>query len=272
MHVLWHPIRRRLLESLWEKDRSFDELNRICRNHGRLGYHLRSMSGMVTRDPTGKLYRLIDEGRVAWEWLIQASSDYAKRRSDVEVTPAQNPFTYADQLSLSDHAFLMYGDADFRRAIAFPFLRAGLTRRMATIYLASEQGMDKEREEMRSRYIGVEEFEERGAFTIMSAEEWYMHRGKASPDVIVHNWSKLFQEKMREGYKGIRAAAEMDVFFENSKTSELLIYEKKLGRKFPQDLCGMCMYDARKLEPGQVMSLIETHGHGIFERVALPFL
>jgi hypothetical protein len=180
--------------------------------------------------------------------------------------------TYADQLNLSDHAFVMYGDADFRRAVAFPFLRAGLTRGMATIYLASEQGMDKERKEMKRRYADIEELEERGAFTIMSAEEWYMRRGKASPHTIVDNWSKLVQEKMREGYKGLQAAAEMDVFSENSKTSELVAYERKIGRKFPQSICGMCMYDAPRLEPGQVMSLIETHGHGIFERIALGFL
>jgi hypothetical protein len=106
----------------------------------------------------------------------------------------------------------------------------------------------------------------------MSAEEWYMRPGKASPHTIVDNWSKLVQEKMREGYKGLQAAAEMDVFFENSKTSELVAYERKLGRKFPQSICGMCMYDTPRLEPGQVMSLIETHGHGIFERIALGFL
>jgi len=64
----------------------------------------------------------------------------------------------------------------------------------------------------------------------------------------------------------------MSVFFENSKTSELVAYERKLGRKLPQGLCGMCMYDTRRVEPKQAMSLIETHGHGIFERIALGFL
>ena len=71
LRVLVHPIRRRLLESLWEKDRSFDELNRICSNHGRLGYHLRSMSEMVVRDPGRKVFRLTDEERMVWEWLVQ---------------------------------------------------------------------------------------------------------------------------------------------------------------------------------------------------------
>jgi len=64
----------------------------------------------------------------------------------------------------------------------------------------------------------------------------------------------------------------MDVFFEKSKTTELLAYERLVGRKLSQSICGMCMYDALRLEPGQVMSLIENHGHGIFERIAPRFL
>jgi DNA-binding transcriptional ArsR family regulator len=259
-HILENPTRRRILESLWEKDLSYDELTRICSNHGRLGYHLRQMSKIVKKVPKEKTYRLTQSGRVVRDWFAQAPSPNAK--GDLEPAPVH--VTYANQLGLSEHAFALYEDADSRRAIAFPFLITGLRRSMASIYVVSEKEMDSEREEMRRRYIGMEEFEERGAFTIMSAEEWYMRRGKASSPVIIDNWSKLIQEKMSQGYKGLQGATEMSVFFENSKTSELLVYEKKLGRKFPQGLCGMCMYDARKLEPGQVMSLIETHGQGIF--------
>jgi DNA-binding transcriptional ArsR family regulator len=271
LHILAHPIRRRILESLSEKDRSYDELNKICRNHGRLAYHLRAMSGMMDKDPDRKVYTLTDNGRATWQWLLRASSDYTKRLN-CEVAPEQNPSTYADKLGLSDHAFFLYDDAYSRRAIAFPFLKAGLTRQMAAVYLPSEEGMDREREEMRRRYLGFEELEERGAFTIMSAEEWYMRRGKASPDLIINNWSGLAQEKMSQGYKGLQVAGETDVFFENSKTTELFAYERKLGRKLPQSVCAMCMYDTRRLEPKQVMSLIETHGHGIFERIGLGFL
>ena len=260
LHILEHPIRRRILESLREKDLSYDEVTRICSNHGRLGYHLRQMCEIVKRVPKEKMYRLTQSGRVAWDWYAQAPSPNA--RGDLEPAPVH--VAYANQLGLNEHAFALYEGADSRRAIAFPFLARGLTRSMASIYIVSEKEMNPERKEMRRRYIGMEEFEERGAFTIMSAEEWYMRRGRASPDVIIDNASKLLQEKMSQGYKGLQGATEMSVFFENSKTSELLVYEKKLGRKFPQGLCGMCMYDARKLEPGQVMSLIETHGQGIF--------
>jgi hypothetical protein len=259
-HILENPIRRRIVESLWEKDLSYPELTNICNNHGRLGYHLRQMREIVKRVPKEKTYHLTQSGRVARGWLAQAPSLNA--RGELEPAPAY--VTYASQLGLNEHAFALYEGADSRRTIAFPFLANGLRRSMASIDIVSEKEMDAERKEMRRKYIGMEEFEERGALTIMSAEEWYMRRGRASPDVIIDNASKLLQEKMSQGYKGLQGATEMSVFFENSKTSELLVYEKKLGRKFPQRLCGMCMYDARKLEPGQVMSLIETHGQGIF--------
>jgi hypothetical protein len=260
LHILEHPIRRRLLGSLWEKDLSYDELTRICSNHGRLGYHLRQMCEIVKRVPKEKTYRLTQSGRVAWDWYAQAPSPNAK--GDLEPAPVH--VTYACQLGLNEHAFALYEGANSRRAIAFPFLARGLTRSMASIYIVSEKEMDAERKEMRRRYFGVEEFEERGAFTIMSAEEWYMRRGKASSPVIIENWSKLIQEKMSQGYKGIQLAADTNVFFENSKASELLAYEKEVGRNFPKSMCAICMYDSHRVDSGQVTSLIGSHEHGIF--------
>jgi DNA-binding transcriptional ArsR family regulator len=259
-HILEHPIRRRILESLWEKDLSYDELTRICRNHGRLGYHLRQMCEIVKRVPKEKMYRLTQSGRVVRDWLAQAPSPNA--RGNLEPAPVR--VTYANQLGLNEHAFALYEGADSRRAIAFPFLARGLSRSMASIYIVSEKEMDAERKEMRRRYFGVEEFEERGAFTIMSAEEWYMRRGKSSSPVIIDNWSKLLQEKMSQDYKGIQVAGDTSFFFENSKASELLAYEKEIGHNFPKSMCAICMYDSHRVDSGQVTSLIGSHDHGIF--------
>jgi DNA-binding transcriptional ArsR family regulator len=259
LYILEHPIRRRILASLWEKDLSYDELTRISSNHGRLGYHLRQMREIVKKAPEEKRYRLTQSGRVAWDWYAQAPSPNARG----ELEPAPVCATYASQAELNEHGFALYEGADSRRAIAFPFLVKGLTRSMASIYIVSEKEMDSEREEIRRRYVGMEEFEKRGAFTIMSAEEWYLHRGKASSPLIIDNLSKLIHEKISQGYKGIQIAADMNVFSENSK-AELLAYEKAIGRTFPKSMCAICMYDSRRVDSGQVMSLIETHGYGIF--------
>ncbi len=218
------------------------------------------MSKIVKRVPKEKTYQLTQSGRVVRDWLAQAPSPNAK--GDLEPAPAY--VTYASQLGLNEHAFALYEGADSRRAIAFPFLAKGLTRSLASIYIVSEKEMDPERKEMRRRYFGVEEFEERGALTIMGAEEWFMRRGKASSPVIIENWSKLLQEKMSQGYKGIQVAGDTSFFFESSRASELLAYEKEIGRNFPKSMCAICMYDSHRVDSGQVRSLIGSHGHGIF--------
>lgn len=66
-------MRRRILESLWEKDRSFVELASICEvDHGKLGYHLRNMRSMVRRDSSSNGFQITEEGRAVHEFLAQA--------------------------------------------------------------------------------------------------------------------------------------------------------------------------------------------------------
>jgi len=270
LSVLRHTIRRKVLEFLWEKEHPFVELSTICvADHGKLGYHLRRMKNIVEHDPDRKVYRLTDEGRLIHGWFIQARSDFTKRSLDLKVTKQFNPIRYVETLRLGDHATLFYEDENVKRAVSLPFLRTGLLRDLAVIYLASERRMDREAKELRESDVYIEELEEKGAFTIMSGEEWYLRRGRASADVIIGNWLDLAKEKMKEGYRGIQAATEMDAFFDNAKISELLVYERKLGQKIPPTVCALCLYETPRLQPEELISLIEAHGHGIFEEIAL---
>ena len=117
LHILEDPTRRRILESPWEKDLSFNELGRICSNHGRLGYHMRQMREIVKRVPNEKMYRLTQSGRVAWDWYAQAPSPNA--RGDLEPAPVH--VAYANQLGLNEHAFALYEGADSRRPLLSHF-------------------------------------------------------------------------------------------------------------------------------------------------------
>jgi hypothetical protein len=135
---------------------------------------------------------------------------------------------------------------------------------MASVDIVPEMEMDAERDEMRRRYVGMGESEERGAFTIMSAEEWFLRGGEVSSPVIMNNWSKLIQEKISQGYKGIQLVGDTTVFFENSKASELLALEKEVGHNFPKNMCALCIYDSDRVDTALVTSLIESHDHGIF--------
>jgi len=264
--ILRHPLRRRILALLWEHDLTFRGISQKCSpNHGGLGYHLRAMRKMVRHDPRGAVYTLTGEGRRAQESLIQLRRTYEKRRLDLKVTPEFNPVRYVEKLSDGDHALLLHTDEAVAFAWSHAFLKAGILRGMAAVYLVSERRMTRAARELSMNDIKTEELEKDGAFVMMCSEEWYLRRGKASADTIIANWSRLIDEKVKAGYRGIQAAGEADVFVENAKTAELLAYENKLGRVLRKDLCGLCMCGGRGLEPDLVMSLIAAHGHGVFD-------
>lgn len=178
------------------------------------------------------------------------------------------PITYVEKLSCGDHAMLLYRNEIVSQSISISFLSSGLQRGAAGVYLASERRIDQVTSELRRRGIDTEELEKKGAFAVMSAEEWYLRRGKASADMIIGNWLKLAKDKIKEGYKGLQAVGETDCFFDNGEVKELMVYEKKLGKRFSLPVCALCVYDAARVEPKHFWSLMEAHGHGIFQGTA----
>jgi hypothetical protein len=102
----------------------------------------------------------------------------------------------------------------------------------------------------------------------MSAEEWYINKGKAHAQTIISNWTKLLKAKQKAGFLGLRGAGEMDVFFDCAKTRELLAYERMLGREFTLNLCGLCIYDDNRLDERQFRQMVTFHGHIISKDIA----
>jgi hypothetical protein len=265
--ILCHPLRRKVLRSLFEKDRTLQELSDICAmDHYGLSHRLREMGDALEYDPAGKVYRLTDKGRSIFEWFLRAPSDYICRLLDLEVGAGLNPIRYAGGLAPGDHALLFYEGEPIRRAIVLSFLRAGLRGNSALIYLAAEGRVDRAAEEISRGLADVDMGE--GALEVMSAEEWYVGLGRASADLIVENWSRLAERKIEEGYGGLRIATEADGLLEEAKIDPLAI-EEGFGKRLPRAFCALCQYDASKLEPEEVVSLIKSHGHALFEGIAL---
>jgi len=209
--ALAHPIRRRIIECLQEKKYlSFHELLKYLGigNHGKLGFHIKALGGLVEREPSMKKYRLTDRGQLAGEliWDIRFIVDRGGR--DL----AHEPTRYVRRLRFGDHAILYYDTEDAKREISFPFLEAGLPKGEAVVYLVSEHKLDSENREIQRYGISADYFRMK-AFTIMSADEWYLKKGKAQAKTIIANWQKLLKEKQKTGFTGLRGAGEMEVFF-----------------------------------------------------------
>jgi len=265
--ALAHPIRRRIIECLQERDAvSFRELLKHVGigNHGKLGFHIKALRGLVEREPSMGKYRLTNRGQLAGEliWDVRFIIDRGGRDLTHE------PTRYVRHLRFEDHAILYYDTEDIRREISFSFLEAGLPKNEAVVYLASEHKMDSEGQAIQRYGISADNFRT-GAFTIMSADEWYLKKGKANAKTIIANLLVLLKEKQKAGFTGLRGAGEMEVFFDNAKVKEALMYEAALGRQFAFKLCGLCIYDINRLDEDQIVKLRKCHGHEIFKDIAL---
>jgi DNA-binding transcriptional ArsR family regulator len=265
--ALAHPIRRRIIKCLQEKDAlSFRELLKYIgiSNHGKLGFHIKALRGLVEREPTMKKYRLTDRGQLAGEliWDIHFIIDRGGR--DL----AHEPTRYVRRLRFGDHAVLYYDTEDVKREISFSFLEAGLPKGEAVVYLVSEHKLDSESREIQRCGISADYFRTE-AFTIMSADEWYLKKGKAQAKTIIANWETLIKEKQKAGFTGLRGAGEMEIFFDNAKVEELLRYEAALDRQLAFDLCALCLYDTHRVDENQFVQLKKSHGHLILQDIAL---
>lgn len=266
LRALAHPVRRRIIESLREnKGLSFNELVESIDigDHGKLGFHLRALKGLVEREPSTSKYRLTDRGQLAGELILDIRFKISRGRRDLQ----QEPTKYAQHLVFEDHAFLIYNTENVKREITFSFLEAGLPQNEAVVYLVPENKLDLENRQIHRYGIGVNHFRN-GAFTTMSADEWYLKKGKAQAETIINNWLALVKEKQKAGFKGVRVAAEMEVFLNYADGRELLRYETVLGRHLPSNICALCLYSTDKLDEKQLAELTKCHGHLISKDIA----
>jgi hypothetical protein len=267
--ALSHYVRRRIIECLQENDLSFRELLKCVPigNHGKLGFHLKALSELIEREPSMKKYRLTDRGRLAGELIWDVRFAIARGGRDL----VNEPTRYVRRLRFGDHAVLYYDIEDVKREITFSYLEAGLSKGEAVVYVVSEHKLSSEALEIQ-RYGISGDYLRNGAFTIMSAYEWYLKKGKAQAKTIIANWQTLIKEKQKAGFTGVHAAGEMDAFFQNAKIKELLRYEAALGRHLNFDLCGLCLYNTNLLDEKLRIQLNECHGHEILEDMALKIV
>jgi hypothetical protein len=254
-----HPVKRRIIECLRNNDLSFTELLNLVgeMDHGKFGYHLRTLKGFIKFDAATKKYCLAEKGKFL---------DACIRDFRFIVSVSRESTNYAKGLERGAHAVGLYNAEEFKLEIAFPFLKAGLLKGEAVAYLAPEHKQSLIAKEILNYGINGD-YLRNGTFTIMSAYDWYLEKGKAQGKTIIANWNELLKEKRRAGFAGLRVVGEMDTFFDYGKVEELLKYEELLGRRFEMDFSGLCLYNTERLDYEQLFRICKSHGHIISKGV-----
>lgn len=254
--ALLHSANRKIIECLCDENLSFTDLLKKVGdngNHGKFGYHLRTLSEFVELEPATKKYRLTDRGKL----LAAVIRDFR-----FTTATEKKASRYAERLTIGDHAFALYDNEYFKREISFPFLKVGLARGEAAVYIVSEDKLDSEIREIQKYGIDLDSLPKE-AFTIMSAYEWYLRKGRAKAKTIATNSQTLVHEKKKAGFAGVHAASEVATFISNGKSQELLRYDESLGRQLASDLCALCLYDKNILEERYITRVFNCHGHMI---------
>jgi len=265
--ALANPIRRRIIWYLQDNTYgSFTELLKCVdtHDHGKLGFHLKALKGLIGSDRSRVGYHLTERGQLAYELILETHFHIASGALDLALEPSR----YARRLKPGDHAVIFFDTEDIKWQISFPFLKAGLLNGEAVTYVVPEHKLDSEAWNIK-RYGINEDLFPKDAFTIMSAEEWYLKEGKAQPQKMTANIRHLIVEKKKARFKGVRIAGEMGVFFDHEKSEELMQFEAALGRQLAPDLCVLCLYEIYKLNEEQFLQLNKSHGHSIFKGIAV---
>jgi len=176
---------------------------------------------------------------------------------------------FMEKLRPTNHLILVYDSPAAKYNVLFNYLKAGLEKGEAGVYVASDEKPSRIREAMKQFGIPAEEYEKTGALHILGHENIYIIDGEFSTTTTMNCWKKLYKDAVEQGFKGLRATGEMACFFKHNLVNELIEYEKALHTVLDMPMIAICAYNANQLnqtkDPVNLYSeLAKAHGTVLF--------
>ncbi len=154
---------------------------------------------------------------------------------------------YMEQLRPTNHIIFVYDSPEAKYNVLFKYLKVGLEKGEAGVYVASDENPSQIREAMKQFGIEVEKYEKAGALNICRYEEIYISDGEFNMTTTLDSWNKLYSRALENGFKGLRVTGEMAWFFNRKIIPELIEYEKSLHRAMDIPMIAICAYNANDL-------------------------
>jgi len=177
-------------------------------------------------------------------------------------------------LQASDHAILFYNDLKNCRQALFTFLKAGMDKGEAAVYVAGRETSKQNQKATDEFSVNVKRYEMVGALKVVNYDEWYIINGKIDIPNIIMSWRKAVDAAKERGFKGMRVCSEMSCFFRRNLVNEMVEYEKACDRRLEIPMTAICAYDLNLLTPlGEKLFLdvLKTHSHILFAEPDLGF-
>jgi len=154
---------------------------------------------------------------------------------------------FMEHLRPTNHLIFVYDNPEAKYNVLFNYLKVGLEKGEAGVYVASEENTSQIREAMKEFGIDVEKYEKTGALQIFRYDDIYIADGEFKIDTTMNSWSKLYNKALKNGFKGLRVTGETAWFFKHELIPELIEYEKALHKVMDIPMIAICAYNANTL-------------------------
>ncbi len=155
--------------------------------------------------------------------------------------------SYMEQLRPTNHLIFVYDSQEAKYNVLFNYLKIGLDKDQAGVYVASEEDPGQIRDAMKQFGIEVEKYEKIGALNICRYEEIYISEGEFNMTTTLDSWNRLYSRALKNGFNGLRVAGETAWFFKRELIPELINYEKSLHKAMDIPMIAICSYNAKNL-------------------------
>jgi len=166
-----------------------------------------------------------------------------------------------ENLKLGDHTCFIYKNTKEQFLVAIPFIICGLRRGQKCQYIVSENTKEDIIDALNKAGINTQKYVNSGQLRIVDYGSAYLSKGYFDPNDSISLLKENAKLVIKEGYKGLRVAGEMDWALNELPNSDKLIeYESKVDSVFSEvPVIGMCQYNKTKFPKEVLVNAIEIH-------------
>ena len=171
-------------------------------------------------------------------------------------------FGYGDlTFSWGDHICTIFENREQQMSVMIPFIAQGIRAQQRCIWASQPQSADLFRRRLRETGADLPTLEASGQLLILSGMEHYLSDGLFEPEKTIELTMALYQDSIRQGYRGIRATGDASWISDHPVDLELWEeYEREFGLQIAgKPVVTVCQYDARRFSGQFLIAALQTH-------------
>lgn len=167
-----------------------------------------------------------------------------------------------DDLAYGQHVCWMYSDDGELRSGLVPFIRDGLAANQRVACFDRAARLSDIRAWLEEEGLAVDDLITSGRLVMGDAETAYFEGGTFDRPARVEGFRRLLVESVAAGYLGLRVFGEVGFMAGAAGMTPWASYEIHVDVMMSRlPLIGVCGYDTRSLEPGDLTFLRSLHSH-----------